>query len=124
MTPSAQKTSPQTLTAVMYHYVRDLAHSRFPAVKGLDIGEFRAQLAYLRRHYEFVRVEDVLAALEGEPLPANALLLTFDDAYADHYRYVFPILDELGVQGAFYPSARSVVERYREPLERYRSFQT
>ena len=95
----------------MYHYVRDLAHSRFPAIKGLDIGEFRAQLAYLRRHYEFVRVEDVLAALEGEPLPENALLLTFDDAYADHYRYVFPILDELGVQGAFYPSARSVVER-------------
>ena len=49
--------------------------------------------------------------MDGGALPQNALLLTFDDAYLDHYRYVFPLLDERQVQGLFYPSARSVEER-------------
>lgn len=99
------------LTVVMYHYVRDLQHSRYPALKGLDIRAFRYQLEYFKKRYTFVTVEEVLAALDGGALPQNALLLTFDDAYLDHYRYVFPLLDERKVQGLFYPSARSVEER-------------
>ncbi len=100
------------LTTVMYHYVRDLKHSRYPDIKGLDIRAFKYQLSYFNKHYTFVTLEEVLAALDGDnTLPENGLLLTFDDAYLDHYRYVFPLLDEMGVQGLFYPSARSVLER-------------
>lgn len=96
----------------MYHYVRDLQHSRYPGIKGLDIRAFRYQLAHFKKRYTFLSVEEVLAALDGNnTLPDDGLLLTFDDAYLDHYRYVFPLLDELGVQGLFYPSARSVLER-------------
>lgn len=100
------------LIVVMYHYVRDLQHSRYPALKGLDIQAFRYQLEYFKKRYTFVTIEEVLEALDGGgALPQNALLLTFDDAYLDHYRYVFPLLDERKVQGLFYPSARSVEER-------------
>jgi peptidoglycan/xylan/chitin deacetylase (PgdA/CDA1 family) len=100
------------LTVVMYHYVRDLARSRFPAIKGLDLERFRGQLAYLRRHHRFVRVEEVLAAVRAEaPLPERAVLLTFDDGYSDHFRYVFPILDDLGLQGCFFPPVRPLRER-------------
>ena len=96
----------------MYHYVRDLQHSRYPEIKGLDIGAFRYQLRYLKKQYTILTIEEVVGALEGGgDLPANAALLTFDDAYLDHYRYVFPLLDEHGLQGSFYPSARSVLER-------------
>ena len=97
---------------VMYHYVRDLQNSRYPEIKGLDIGAFRYQLRYLKKHYTILSVEAVVDALEGGgDLPPNAALLTFDDAYLDHYRYVFPLLDEHGLQGSFYPSARSVLEK-------------
>jgi peptidoglycan/xylan/chitin deacetylase (PgdA/CDA1 family) len=55
-------------------------------------------------------MEQVIDALTGgEPLPPRALLLTFDDGYADHYTYAFPILDEMGLQGSFFPSARSAL---------------
>jgi peptidoglycan/xylan/chitin deacetylase (PgdA/CDA1 family) len=105
------------MTIVMYHYVRELHRSRYPAIKGLDVEAFRQQLAYFRRHYEVIRAEEMIEAYRrvglGEPwpLPPNALLLTFDDGYLDHYRYVCPILDEMGFQGSFFPPAQAITER-------------
>lgn len=96
----------------MYHYVRELRRSRYPSLKGLDLARFREQLRWAVRHHEVVRMEQVLAALAGvEPLPKNALLLTFDDGYSDHYAYAFPILDEMGLEGSFYPVASAVERR-------------
>jgi len=100
------------LTIVMYHFVRDLAHSRYPRIKGLDEREFEGQIEYIGRHYDVVRMEDVIGALDGRvELPAKPYLLTFDDGYADHYRTVFPLLDRFGMQGSFFPPARAVLER-------------
>lgn len=100
------------LTIVMYHYVRDLEQSRFPAIKGLRTLEFREQLGYIRAHYQVVTMEDVIGAYAGAgDLPANAMLLTFDDGYADGFQTVFPILEEAGVQGSFFPVVEAVSER-------------
>jgi peptidoglycan/xylan/chitin deacetylase (PgdA/CDA1 family) len=101
-----------SLTIPMYHYVRPLKRSRFPGIKGLELELFEEQLAYFERHYEFVRVEQCLAALRGDQiLPKNALLLTFDDGFIDHFEWVFPILDEKKVQGCFSPPARAILEK-------------
>ena len=100
------------LTIVMYHYVRDLRRSRFPGIKGLDLSLFREQLDYLVRNYQPVTMEQVLAAYGGEEkLPKNAVLLTFDDGYVDHYQYVFPLLDERKLQGSFFPPGAACLER-------------
>lgn len=103
----------RTVTIVMYHFVRDLRRSRYPAIKGLETADFRGQLEYLRRHHHVVRMEDVLAAADDPEaaLPDRAVLLTFDDGYADHYRTVFPLLDRHGLQGSFFPPARAILER-------------
>jgi peptidoglycan/xylan/chitin deacetylase (PgdA/CDA1 family) len=99
------------LTIVMYHYVRDLARSRFPEIKGLSLDRFRAQLAHLQANYALVTARDLVGAIrQGEALPPNAALLTFDDGYADHYANVFPLLHEQGVQGSFFPPAKCVLE--------------
>jgi len=95
------------LTIVMYHDVRDLARSRFPRVKGLDLARLRGQVDYLLRHHTVVTMEQAIAAAHGgEPLPADAALLTFDDGYADHFQSVFPVLDDHGIQGSFSPPPR------------------
>lgn len=100
------------LSVVMYHYVRDLKSSRFPEIKGLDYKLFVEQIEYLRRHYQFVTSEQVVRSLDGsEPLPEKAVLLTFDDAYIDHYTHVFPLLDRLGIQGSFYVPVKAVSEK-------------
>lgn len=97
------------LTIVMYHYVRDLARTRYPAIKGRDLSSFRRQLDYIARHHTVVTAEQVISATkEGEPLPDNAAWLTFDDGYSDHYSVVFPLLHERGWQGSFFPPARTV----------------
>ena len=79
----------------MYHYVRPLARTRFPEIKGLDLEDFRAQIRYIDRHYHVISTSELIAALDGEmDLPENAALLTFDDGYADHYDYAMPILQD------------------------------
>ena len=73
------------LTIVMYHYVRDLRHSRYPRIKGLDVADFVQQLAYLKRHYTIISGYDLIDIVtRGSPLPSGAALLTFDDGYTDH----------------------------------------
>ena len=100
------------VTIVMYHFVRDLRHSKYPEIKGLSIDEFRGQIKYVRRHYSPIGVQDLLPALGSpdEPLPPRALLLTFDDGYRDHFDNVLPILAENGLTGCFFPPAKAVSE--------------
>lgn len=101
------------VTIVMYHFVRDLKHSRYPDIKGLSLEEFSGQIEYIRRYYNVIGVPELLAAL-GSPeqaLPPRALLLTFDDGYRDHCDNVLPILVEHGLTGCFFPPAKAVTEQ-------------
>jgi peptidoglycan/xylan/chitin deacetylase (PgdA/CDA1 family) len=102
---------PNRVTIVMYHFVRDLRNSRFPEIKGLDTREFAEQVEYIRTYYTVISMEDLIAATAtGKALPANALMLTFDDGYADHFTNVFPILDKHGLPGSFFPPAKAILE--------------
>jgi len=53
-------------------------------------------------------MEDVLLALQGDDLPGNAVLLTFDDGYSDHYSAVMPLLCEMNIYAAFFPSCMNL----------------
>ena len=87
----------------MYHYTRDLKHSRYPQIKGLDQSLFRQQIDFMKNNFNIVTMEQVMDAVEGKAdLPEKAMLLTFDDGYIDNYTVAFPILDEFGVQGSFF----------------------
>lgn len=100
------------LTIVMYHYVRPIVGSPFPGIKGLEVIDFEEQLAYLLRHHNVVSLRDIVDATNGGiPLPVNPAILTFDDGYSDHYRYVLPILHRFRITGAFFPPSCAVIER-------------
>jgi peptidoglycan/xylan/chitin deacetylase (PgdA/CDA1 family) len=45
----------------------------------------------------FVGVRDLLAWLDGTPLPPRSVLLTFDDGYADLLENAAPLLQERGI---------------------------
>lgn len=97
---------------IMYHYVRDLKNSRYPEIKGLDYELFKQQIAFLKKHFTIVTMEDVIEAWNSEngTLPENAVLLTFDDGYIDNFTAVFPILNEYKVQGSFFIPGKSFAE--------------
>ncbi len=101
----------QFISIIMYHYVRDMKHSRYPEIKGLDIDLFKEQIAYIKKHYNVISAYDLMDIIESDSgLPPKALILTFDDAYIDHFTQVFPILDEQKLSGLFFPPSKSVLE--------------
>jgi len=101
--------TPFSLTAMMYHYVRDPgdeaeAGSEIP---GLPVAHFETQLDELARRHEMIGWPDLRAGLSGEKsLPPGACLLTFDDGLRDHYLNVFPPLRSRGLSGLFFALAR------------------
>ena len=100
------------LYVVMYHYVRDLAHSRYPNIKGLDYSLFKEQIQFLKKNFAMVTMEEVIEAYNSNTynLPEKACLLTFDDGYIDNYTYVFPILKKEGIQGSFFIPGKTFSE--------------
>jgi peptidoglycan/xylan/chitin deacetylase (PgdA/CDA1 family) len=66
---------------------------------------FRQQMQLVKERFRPMRMADVLTHLDaGKPLPADAVVVTFDDGYDDNYRVAFPILRELGVPATFFVS--------------------
>jgi len=99
------------LMIVMYHYVREIKNSRYPNIKGLEKDDFIEQIDFLAEKYNIVTMEQVIDAVNGKSeLVDNAVLLTFDDGYIDHYVNAFPILAARNVQGSFFIPSESVVE--------------
>ena len=99
------------VTVVMYHYVRSIRTSRYPGIKGLEYENFLEQLKYIKKNYTPITIEHLVDSFKGGlDLPKNPLLLTFDDAYIDHFKYVYPALKKFGMQGSFYAPVKAVTE--------------
>lgn len=99
------------LYIVMYHYTRDLKHSRYPEIKGMEVSLFQRQIRFFKEFFNVVSMEDVIAAQKGQyELPDQAILLTFDDGYIDNYIYAMPILEEEKVQGSFFIPGKTFEE--------------
>jgi peptidoglycan/xylan/chitin deacetylase (PgdA/CDA1 family) len=66
---------------------------------------FREQMLLVKQRFHPVRMADVVSALdEGSRLPADAVVVTFDDGYDDNYTVAYPILRELGMPATFFVS--------------------
>jgi peptidoglycan/xylan/chitin deacetylase (PgdA/CDA1 family) len=94
------------LTVLMYHRIADRADHRDdldPALISATPREFARQVAWIAAHAAPVSLGDVLAARAGhEPLPARAVLVTFDDAYRDFADRAWPLLQEHGVPATLF----------------------
>ena len=79
-----------------YHAIADLSHEHKLSVYGVPAARLAAQLDDLVRHgWSFVDLEALLRALRGEQrLPGRAVLVTFDDAYADLLSAAIPVIAE------------------------------
>jgi peptidoglycan/xylan/chitin deacetylase (PgdA/CDA1 family) len=71
----------------------------------VSVGAFRAHVEYLTANYTVMALDDAVKALRGErSLPDNAVVLTFDDGYADNL-VAARILHEHRAKGTFYLTA-------------------
>ena len=60
---------------------------------------------------DVITMEEVIHSIDNQvKIPSKSVLLTFDDAYSDHYMNVFPILDKHQLQGSFYTPSKAITE--------------
>ena len=96
---------------LMYHSVMDDPQQERSTLGGIihSTEIFREQMRMLAREYHPVTMNDVLLFIkDGKKLPPQAVVVTFDDGYADNYEVAMPILNELGVPAIFYITVESV----------------
>jgi peptidoglycan/xylan/chitin deacetylase (PgdA/CDA1 family) len=104
-------------TIVQYHYVR--TEDEYPKLKGPTVQLFIAQLNYIMRNYDVIRLEDYVEVLRGtRQAGAKMCVLTFDDGLKDHYVNVFPILREKGLSAAFFPMTQPLTEHVLAPFHK------
>jgi GT2 family glycosyltransferase/peptidoglycan/xylan/chitin deacetylase (PgdA/CDA1 family) len=93
-----------------YHAIADLREDKALRPYGVAPDAFARQLDELRaRGHAFVGLDALLAMLDGQPdLPERAVLVTFDDAYADLGSAAAPILHARGIPAVAFAVAGAV----------------
>ncbi|MDL2290964.1 polysaccharide deacetylase family protein [Desulfovibrio sp. OttesenSCG-928-F20] len=95
----------KNLPVVMNHYVNESGW-RMTLSPACFEGYCRV---LAERGYRGIGLDEAEAYfLEGAPLPAKSLLLTFDDGYADNYFYALPALSKYGHKAVCFPVANRI----------------
>jgi peptidoglycan/xylan/chitin deacetylase (PgdA/CDA1 family) len=91
---------------LMYHYISASPSAQDRIRYGLSVPPemFEEQLKLLSDSgYTTISLRDLCEYLAvGKALPANPIILTFDDGYLDNYTNAFPILQKYGMIGTFF----------------------
>lgn len=87
---------------LFYHHIQPWADAKARGQTSLtvDPGVFDGQMAYLlSRGYTTITAEQLVTALRAHTgLPANSIVITFDDGYEDNFTNAYPILQKYHLQ--------------------------
>ncbi|HVY14529.1 MAG TPA: polysaccharide deacetylase family protein [Rhodopila sp.] len=102
-TPVWRRLRPKTELGFCYHIVShdNVAHLKhYPF---LDPTEFETDLVYLRSRFDVISYPELVARRAAQtPVRDNAVVLTFDDGFAECASVIAPILRRHGVSGIFF----------------------
>lgn len=89
---------------VMYHRVIvDRADDPFALGMCVHRENFEQQIAFLRSRFEPIAMGEACRRIaQGQPLPARALSVTFDDGYHDNLAQAQPVLERWGMPWTLY----------------------
>jgi peptidoglycan/xylan/chitin deacetylase (PgdA/CDA1 family) len=73
---------------------------------------FERQMRYLHSRYACISLDDAIERLRNRTrLPQRAVIVTFDDGYADNYRLALPILVRYRIPASIYLVSSTLTER-------------
>lgn len=91
---------------LMYHRVAETKVD--PWKLSVSPHHFRRQIEYLRSEANVVRLLDYAQALREGRLPRRAVIITFDDGYADNLLEAAPVLVDAGLPATFFITTGAV----------------
>ena len=97
-----------SIIIVMYHYVRQIKGSKYPNIKGLEFENFKKQINFFSKKFNIISHNEFLEIIKSKKIPKKpSIMLTFDDGFIDHYKYVFQHLRQKRISACFYPPITS-----------------
>jgi peptidoglycan/xylan/chitin deacetylase (PgdA/CDA1 family) len=89
---------------LMYHsVVEDPRSTENTLGISRDRASFEAHMKIMATQFNPVTIDDVARfAKSGHELPRQAVVVTFDDGFADNYEVALPILNRYGIPATFY----------------------
>ena len=95
------------VAVLMYHRVdREVPRDAVGRDLTVDPETFEAQLRWLQAHHvRTLTATELRAGLARGTRPENAVVLTFDDGYAEAATTVFPLLQRYGARATFFVSS-------------------
>lgn len=99
-----------SIAIVMYHYVRDINYTNYPNQKTLIEKKFIEQIERLNENYNFIEPGYFIDCINSNhfDFPENPVLLTFDDGFQEHYRFVYKELAERNIKAFFFPISETI----------------
>lgn len=94
-------TSPR-LSILIFHRVHARADTILPSEP--DATRFALLMRFVARSFRVMTLGEAASRLANEELPPRALVVTFDDGYADNVEVALPILQRYGVPASFFIS--------------------
>lgn len=97
------------VTVLAYHGVSDKAiHGES---RHLDRAELESQLSYIAANYPVIGMDNLLeiVAEKAEP-PPNAVVLTFDDGFANTFHFALPVVRKLGLKATVFAVPQAIDE--------------
>ena len=86
---------------LMYHRVSPMNDNW--SLAPLSPEYFERQIDYFASNYEIISLDSLAnIILKGNPLPAKAVVITFDDGYRDNYMYAYPTLKKYKVPATIF----------------------
>jgi peptidoglycan/xylan/chitin deacetylase (PgdA/CDA1 family) len=97
---NSSSASEKGVTILMYHYTSEKNETYMSVPKE----KFREQMKYLKENgYTVIGLDELYSSYnEGISIPDNAVIITFDDGYANNYLYAYPILKEFGFKATIF----------------------
>ena len=101
------------LPILTFHRARDIddAFELDEGVVDTTPDELARHVATVRRFFTPIGTAELIAHVEGAPLPTNPILISFDDGYRDNFEIALPILRRHDVKAMFFIATTYVTER-------------
>ena len=99
-------------SVLAYHRVNSLPASNYPFEEGTisaTPSQFEKQILFVKKHFNVINFNVLSRFLRCKKrIPHNALVITFDDGYADNYHIAFPILKKYGLTATVFVATGKV----------------